>query len=44
MCVCGGGAMRDKNLLLCAAFFSNQGRKQELMSQGHKQDAVILTQ
>lgn len=23
-------------------FFSNQGRKQELMSQGHKQDAVIF--
>lgn len=40
----GRGAMRDKNLLSCAAFFSNQGRKQELMSQGHKQDAVILTQ
>lgn len=38
------GGMRDKNLLSCAAFFSNQGRKQELMSQGHKQDAVILTQ
>lgn len=40
----GAGGMRDKNLLSCVAFFSNQGRKQELMSQGHKQDAVILTQ
>lgn len=39
-------AMREKSRRpapACSAFF-NQGRKQELMSLGHKQDAVIITQ
>lgn len=41
---CGGPrrAIRDKKLSRSPLFFSNQGRKQELMSQGHKQDAVIF--